>query len=829
MSIKSKEIEKKLISEYVQLSNKAKILYKQKNYTEALNLFNQCEKKCIDISLYDKKCECSYYHGLCYYKLYNSELSYKYLKKSRDWLNYVDKTTFPYLKFHGRLNAIILITLLGMDKKDECVNFINNEIINDLTNKFNLEEKVVIFHRFIKDLLDQIKNTKLMTHFLEEYISEQNNILFNGEKSFNIVLKNMLNKCLNLNTKKLIWIKNNILFYKYKYDLNNANNNPIITFFENNITLSEEININNSIYMIKMSLENYIKNNKIKVGDDFKGTKYIQLIKEYIKRLENFDEVWKNIINIFSESFKNSFNNNKKIIKTSSTNDLLKKEVAKKPIIEQFSQSMKNTQKLKKKLSIENTSNNNISNINNYIQKHTRKQSSSMIEHTSLKEETKNKIIINSSKDKSIKQKKIKQNSLFLEGGNVHKILIDEKNNYDESRIRNKNITIENSIFNRNYNPFLFSTISKKYSQDHQIRPCDIINLKTNNYVKNYSIITQKGKHKVIGVETEDVNQDVVFMNPNFLLIKNSYFFGVCDGHGINGHYISSYIKQILPAYLNYIEIDNYISKKNKSLDMMLSSLYNKSENSSVKDIHIIKYFYDKFQINPSEFSFMKNRFSEISKNLKESLNNINYNLIKTKQSFDTEKSGSTVCIGFLNNKNLIFANIGDSRAILCSCNNNIWKSSQLTKDHKPKDQSEYDRIISSGGTVSRMINIEKNDEEIGPYRVWDKTQDKGPGLAMSRSIGDAHAKTLGVLAEPDIFEYTLNDGDKFIVCATDGIWEYLSNDDVMDTIKDIYENNGKAEEACEILVKRASSEWRKENNKTMDDISCAIIFLNVK
>ena len=349
MSIKSKEIEKKLISEYVQLSNKAKILYKQKNYTEALNLFNQCEKKCIDISLYDKKCECSYYHGLCYYKLYNSELSFKYLKKSRDWLNYVDKATFPYLKFHGRLNAIILITLLGMDKKDECVNFINNEIINDLTNKFNLEEKVVIFHRFIKDLLDQIKNTKLMTHFLEEYISEQNNILFNGEKSFNIVLKNMLNKCLNLNTKKLIWIKNNILFYKYKYDLNNANNNPIITFFENNITLSEEININNSIYMIKMSLENYIKNNKIKVGDDFKGTKYIQLIKEYIKRLENFDEVWKNIINIFSESFKNSFNNNKKIIKTSSTNDLLKKEVAKKPIIEQFSQSMKNTQKLKKK------------------------------------------------------------------------------------------------------------------------------------------------------------------------------------------------------------------------------------------------------------------------------------------------------------------------------------------------------------------------------------------------------------------------------------------------------------------------------------------------
>ena len=269
----------------------------------------------------------------------------------------------------------------------------------------------------------------------------------------------------------------------------------------------------------------------------------------------------------------------------------------------------------------------------------------------------------------------------------------------------------------------------------------------------------------------------------------------------------------------------------------MLSSLYNKSENSSVKDIHIIKYFYDKFQINVAEFSFIKDRFSEISKNLKESLNKIDNDLLKSKQSFDTEKSGSTACLGILYNKNLFLANIGDSRAILCSCtntiNNNIpqsiWKSSQLTKDHKPKDKHEYKRIIASGGTVSRMINIEKNNEEIGPYRVWDKTQDKGPGLAMSRSIGDGQAKTLGVLAEPDIFEYTLNEGDKFIICASDGIWEYLSNDDAMNIVKEVYEREGKAEEACEVLVRKASLEWQNENSKTMDDISCAILFLNVK
>ena len=823
MSITTKESEKKIISEYVQLSNKAKTLYKSKEYEEALKLFTQCEKKCINISSYDKKCECSYYFGLCNFKLYNCESCYKNLMKTKEFLNFVDKNTFPYLKYNGRLYALILLMLIGLDKKEESINFINNDIINDLINKFNLEEKVVIFHRLIKDLLEPIKNNKLMTNFLGEYISEQNNILFNGEKSINSGLKNLLNKCWNNNTKRLLFSKSNIFYYKNKYKLNNPSANPILNFLENNLNISEELNFNNNLFPLKMNLENYIKNNKIKIGDDFKGSKPLQLIKEYVKRIENFEEIWKNIINIFNESFKNYFINSKKISKFSSSNDIFSnKNINIEKPIEQFSQSMKNNNnKLHKKLSVDNQVN-----LINPNPKHNRRQSTNIIGHITLKDETKNKIY-NKEKEKLNKPKKINRNSLYLESANFKNLSLNE-NNYDENRIKNKNTKIENTIFYRNYNPFLFSTISKKYNQEQQVRPCDIINLKTNNYVKNYATLSQKGKHKIIGIETEDVNQDVVFLNPNFLLIKNLYLFGICDGHGIQGHYVSNFIKNILPSYLNYIEIDNYISKKNKSLDSMLSSLYNKSENSSVKDIHIIKYFYDKFQINPAEFSFIKNKFSEISKNLKESFYKIDNDLLKSKQSFDTEKSGSTVCVGILNSKNLILANIGDSRAILCSYNKS-WKSSQLTKDHKPKDKSEYKRIIASGGTVSRMINVEKNEEEIGPYRVWDKTQDKGPGLAMSRSIGDGQAKNLGVLAEPDIFEYTLNEGDKFIVCASDGIWEYLSNDNVMNIIKDIYENEGKAEDACDLLVKKASEEWKKENNKTMDDISCAILFLNVK
>ena len=475
-----------------------------------------------------------------------------------------------------------------------------------------------------------------------------------------------------------------------------------------------------------------------------------------------------------------------------------------------------------------NINNNRANNINENSIRHERRKSTNIIGRINIKDEEKIKILVNTN-EKIKKQQNKKRNDLYIENVN-NKIEKKENNNYDKSRIKNINNTIENNCFNRNYNPFLFSTISKKYNKEQLIRECDLINAKLNNYVKSFSFMSQKGNHKIIGTEIEDVNQDEVFLYNNFLLIKNLYLFGVCDGHGIQGHYISSYLKDIIPSYLNYIEIDNYISKKNKSLDSLLSSLYNKSENSSVKDIHIIKYFYDKFQVNPCDFSFIKNRFNEISRNLKESIKKADNDLLKSKHLYDTEKSGSTLCLSLLSNKNLICANVGDSRAILCSCNDkNEWKVSQLTKDHKPMDKEEYRRIINAGGNVSRMINMEKNDEEVGPYRVWGKTQDKGPGLAMSRSIGDGMAKKLGVLGEPDIYEYNLNENDKFVICATDGVWEYLTNEDVMNIVKEAYINGDKADNACDSLIKSATNIWKKENSTTVDDISCAILFLNIK
>lgn len=51
------------------------------------------------------------------------------------------------------------------------------------------------------------------------------------------------------------------------------------------------------------------------------------------------------------------------------------------------------------------------------------------------------------------------------------------------------------------------------------------------------------------------------------------------------------------------------------------------------------------------------------------------------------------------------------------------------------------------------------------------------PGLAMARSFGDYIASQVGVIADPEVFSFEMDENTKFIVVASDGVWEFLSNE----------------------------------------------------
>lgn len=121
---------------------------------------------------------------------------------------------------------------------------------------------------------------------------------------------------------------------------------------------------------------------------------------------------------------------------------------------------------------------------------------------------------------------------------------------------------------------------------------------------------------------------------------------------------------------------------------------------------------------------------------------------------FDVNFSGTTAVSVIVINNRLICANSGDSRAIIaCECleanEKKVLSCIPLSRDHKPELEDEYERIVKSGGAVHQFVD---NGHSIGPNRVWVKNE-SFPGLAMSRSIGDHIASSVGVTCEPGKFE----------------------------------------------------------------------------
>lgn len=283
-------------------------------------------------------------------------------------------------------------------------------------------------------------------------------------------------------------------------------------------------------------------------------------------------------------------------------------------------------------------------------------------------------------------------------------------------------------------------------------------------------------------------NQDNYVFLESLLNVKHFDIFGVFDGHGTNGHFVSNFIKV---SVTNFFSKEKHFIKKSEGydLDEIRLSIPLIYKAMTRKDFKIIKTFFD----------------------------NLEADLLK--QKFDIHFSGSTCVIIFRIGNKLICANVGDSRAILVT-NNEI---KELSNDHKPNLPKEKERIISRGGLVKPCDDDEGDDAVM---RVWVKGENY-PGIAVSRTIGDEVAKSVGVDHSPEIIENTLMGNEQFIVVASDGIWEFLSNDKVKELVMPYYLNN-KPNEACEKLIHEASLEWDKDGS-ARDDITCIVYFFPQK
>ena len=338
-------------------------------------------------------------------------------------------------------------------------------------------------------------------------------------------------------------------------------------------------------------------------------------------------------------------------------------------------------------------------------------------------------------------------------------------NNYKVPQIdSNENICTPK---NDNANIDVYERIKQKYSK------CPKNTSKVSKKIFKIESLSQVGYS---GPGVLKYNQDNFFIYKNLNDESNVLFIGVCDGHGLVGHDVSKYLITNLPKNLN----------------------------SSLKKTN--KYISHKETL----YSTLKQVFVETNKSLCQN------------RTIDTKFSGSTCVTIILTKNKIISANAGDSRAVMGRYINGKWLSIELSHDQKPNNPGEKERILSHGGRIEAYKD--ENGADFGPPRVWLKYEDV-PGLAMSRSFGDEIAASVGTISEPEIEEYEITEDDKFIILASDGIWEFISSQECVEFIKDFYEK--KDLKGClKFLLNESSKRWIKEE-EVIDDITAVLIFFD--
>ena len=307
-----------------------------------------------------------------------------------------------------------------------------------------------------------------------------------------------------------------------------------------------------------------------------------------------------------------------------------------------------------------------------------------------------------------------------------------------------------------------------------QVVPEDLkVNALPTGRVKSVSSQSQAGKGEDGFTK---VNQDSYLVLQNEYNLKDFNIFCVMDGHGVNGHLVSRFTTKYFTSFF----------KKNKKMN---------SSNSSEDQIF--------YRLKKNDYEVLKRVFRHAERDLEKN------------GEVDANFSGTTCVMVFQVGERIICANVGDSRAIMVKGD----KAIPLSFDQKPDDPEESKRIKENGGEISQY---EEDGEKSGPFRVWQKGE-AYPGIAMSRSIGDFIASKLGVIPEPKFIEEKIDKDTKFIIAASDGIWEFLDNDTVKKITMPYYEKND-PNGACKELIKRATEFWNQEDI-VVDDITCIVVF----
>ncbi|KAF9612751.1 hypothetical protein IFM89_003761 [Coptis chinensis] len=302
------------------------------------------------------------------------------------------------------------------------------------------------------------------------------------------------------------------------------------------------------------------------------------------------------------------------------------------------------------------------------------------------------------------------------------------------------------------------------------------VKLPSGRYELKYSYLSQRGYYPDA---LDKANQDSFCIHTPFGTNPDDHFFGVFDGHGEYGAQCSQFVKKKL--------CENLLRNSHFQIDA----------------------------IEACHAAFLATN-SQLHSDY-----------------VDDSMSGTTAITILVRGRTLYIANAGDSRAIIAERRGKDLVSVDLSIDQTPFRADELERVKQCGARVLTLDQIEglknpdvqcwgtEESDDGDPPRLWVQNG-MYPGTAFTRSLGDSVAESIGVVATPEIVVLELNPNNPFFVIASDGVFEFLSSQAVVDMVAKFKDPR----DACAAIVAESYRLWLQYETRT-DDITVIVVHIN--
>ncbi|PNF39289.1 hypothetical protein B7P43_G16694 [Cryptotermes secundus] len=339
---------------------------------------------------------------------------------------------------------------------------------------------------------------------------------------------------------------------------------------------------------------------------------------------------------------------------------------------------------------------------------------------------------------------------------------------------------------------------SKKLAATPRLSPQEVTNiLRANEHTQEFTTTGSVKSYDSNQLSSNNPIEDT--RTEAQCLLTKGLLLGVFDGHGGAScaqviakrlfHYITACLlpPDILHKYLNALENNEtmeLLDVYNDKVELVdeLKILYEASFKTFVKELSQIKDNQRDFQMKEA----MEKAFLRLDYDLSKEALYKNDGKVNMK-TLSVAMSGAVACVAHIDGPHLHIASIGDCQSVLgVLTDDNTWTAKKLTTEHNTDNQEEIERIFKEHPNNERdtVIKMERLLGQLAPLRAFGDFRYKWNKSTLSSTVLPHYGESVippnyytppYLTARPEVKHHRLTPRDKFLVIASDGLWDLVS------------------------------------------------------